>query len=117
MRREDAVRIRHMIDAAKTSLLFVEGRQRGCLDEDRMLLFALVRAIEIVGEAASRITLETRSAAPAVPWTAIIGMRNRLVHAYFDIDRDILWKTVTEEIPPLVVLLAATLREAEEQPG
>ena len=104
-----------MIDAAEVARSFIDGRQRSSLDEDRMLLFALVRAVEIIGEAASRVTLETRCAAPAVPWIAIIGMRNRLVHAYFDIDRDILWKTVTEEIPDLIPLLAASLPEAENE--
>jgi uncharacterized protein with HEPN domain len=114
MQPEDAVRIRHMIDAAEAARSFVDGRQRSSLDEDRMLLFALVRAVEIVGEAASRVTLETRCATPAVPWTAIIGMRNRLVHAYFDIDRDILWKTVTDEIPDLIPRLVGSLPEAEK---
>jgi uncharacterized protein with HEPN domain len=60
-----------------------------------------VRAIEIIGEAASRVSAEQRTVSPAVPWTAIIAMRNRLIHAYFDIDRDIVWRTVTEEIPSL----------------
>ena len=115
MRPEDAVRIRHMIDAAEAARSFLDGRQRSSLDEDQMLLFALVRAVEIIGEAASRVTLETRCAVPVVPWMAIIGMRKRLVHAYFDIDRDILWKTVTEEIPDLIPLLAASLPEAQNE--
>lgn len=72
-----------------------------------MSLFALVRAIEITGEAASTVTPETRSTMPSVPWTAIVSMRNRLVHAYFDIDCDVLWATVTEEVPPLPTLLSA----------
>ena len=105
MRPEDAIRIRHMIDAAKAAQEFAKGQQRSSLDTDRKLLFALVRAVEIIGEAAARMAPETRAAAPLVPWPAIIGMRNRLVHAYFDIDRDILWRTVTEEIPPLIALL------------
>jgi uncharacterized protein with HEPN domain len=109
MRPEDAIRVRHMIDAAETTQAFIAGRQRADLDSDQMLLFALVRAVEIIGEAASRVTPETRAATPAVPWAAIVGMRNRLIHAYFDIDRDILWRTVTEEIPPLITLLAALL--------
>jgi uncharacterized protein with HEPN domain len=71
------------------------GRQRSDLDSDEMLLFALTRAIEIAGEAASRVTTETRGAMSDLPWSALIGMRNRLVHAYFDIDRNILWTTVT----------------------
>ncbi len=109
MRPEDAIRVRHMIDAAETAQAFIAGRQRGDLDSDQMLLFALVRAVEIIGEAASRVTPETRAATPAVPWAAIVGMRNRLIHAYFDIDRDILWRTVTEELPPLITVLAEIL--------
>jgi uncharacterized protein with HEPN domain len=74
-----------------------------------MLLFALLRAIEIVGEAASRISAETRQAATDVPWPAVIGMRNRIVHAYFDINYDTAWKTVTEELPDLVPRLRALI--------
>ncbi len=102
---EDAVRIRHMIEAAEAAQRFVAGRKRGDLDQDDMLLFALVRAIEIVGEAASKVSPETKAATPDVPWPAIVAMRNRLVHAYFDIDRDILWKTISVEIPDLLSLL------------
>jgi uncharacterized protein with HEPN domain len=105
MRPDDAIRVRHMIEAAETARQFVAGRQRTDLDGDRMLLFALVRAVEIIGEAAAKVSVETRTEAPSVPWAAIVAMRNRLVHAYFDIDHDILWKTVTEEIPALLPLL------------
>jgi uncharacterized protein with HEPN domain len=66
-----------------------------------MLLFALVRAIKIIGEAASRVSVEQRAASATLPRSAIVAMRNRLIHAYFDIDRDIIWRTVTEEIPYL----------------
>lgn len=58
----------------------------------------MVRAIEVIGEAASRVSDETRAANPAIPWSAIVGMRNRLVHGYFDIDTEIVWKTATEEL-------------------
>ena len=101
MRPDDATRIHHMIEAAEAAERFIAGRQRADLDTDQMLLFALVRAIEIIGEAASKVSSETRTITPSVPWPAIISMRNRLIHAYFDIDRDIVWKTVTEEISPL----------------
>jgi uncharacterized protein with HEPN domain len=74
-----------------------------------MLLFALVRAVEIIGEAASRLSPETKSVVSSVPWAAIVAMRNRLIHAYFDIDHDILWKTVSEEIPFLLSSLRAVL--------
>jgi uncharacterized protein with HEPN domain len=76
-----------------------------------MLLFAVVQAIQIVGEAASRISPETRSAASSVPWGRIIGMRHRLVHAYADIEPEVVWQTVTVEIPALLPLLIALLPE------
>jgi uncharacterized protein with HEPN domain len=99
---EDSVRIRHMIDAAESALRFVKGRSRADLDSDEMLHFALIRAIEIIGEAASKISVEARSTSPGVPWPEIIGMRNRLIHAYFDVNLDILWRTVQEAIPVLL---------------
>lgn len=67
-----------------------------------MLLFAVVRAVEVLGEAASRVSDETRRAAPAIPWHAIVGMRHRLVHGYFDINTEILWNTVAAELPALL---------------
>lgn len=102
MRAEDVARIRHMIDAAETVRQFMAGRQRADLDSDRMLLFAVVRAIEVVGEAAGKVTEETRSDAPDIPWSAIVSMRNRLIHGYFDIDTEIVWKTVARELPDLL---------------
>jgi uncharacterized protein with HEPN domain len=89
----------------------VRGRNRSDLDSDEMLLFALVRAIEVAGEAASKVSEETRADLPDLPWVSMIGMRNRLVHAYFDINRDILWTTVTEAAPPLVERLKKILEQ------
>jgi uncharacterized protein with HEPN domain len=66
-----------------------------------MLLFALVRAVEVIGEAASKVSAAGRSELPDIRWVAIVGMRNRLVHAYADVDRDILWSTVLDELPRL----------------
>lgn len=111
MRPEDAIRIRHMIEAAEAVRRFIAGRGPADLAADQMLLFALVRAIEIIGEAAARTSAETRAARPEVPWSAIVSMRNRLIHGYFDIDRDIVWKTVSEEIPALRVILLRILPE------
>jgi uncharacterized protein with HEPN domain len=99
---DDRDRLAHMIEAAEDALGFMAGRSRADLDEDKMLRFAVVRAIEILGEAASRISPETRASRDDLPWPAIIGMRNRLVHAYFDIDTDILWVAVTRELPVLL---------------
>lgn len=112
---EDRVRLLHMIEAAEAACGFISGRTRDDLNSDQMLVFALVRAIEIVGEAASRVSSATREAAADIPWGLIVSMRNRLIHAYFDIDREVVWKTATEELP----LLLPRLREllAEEADG
>lgn len=91
-----------MIEAAETVGRFISGRSRGDLDSNDMLVFALVRAIEIIGEAASRISGAAQQGFPEIPWRLIIGMRNRLVHAYFDVDREIVWKCATEEVPQLL---------------
>ena len=114
MNRRDRIRLRHLVDALNSAIRFARGRERGDLDSDEMLLFALVRAIEIAGEAASQVSAETCAQLPDLPWSSIVGMRNRLVHAYFDINRDILWTTVTEAAPPLVELLKNVLAEGEE---
>lgn len=102
MQPEDRIRLQHMIEAAQAATRFVEGRHRPDLDSDQMLLFAVVRAIEIVGEAASRVSTDGRDSAPDIPWAAIVGMRNRVVHAYFSIDREIVWITATRELPQLL---------------
>jgi uncharacterized protein with HEPN domain len=94
-----------MMDATRAALRFAEGRTRGDLDSDEMLLFALVRAVEIIGEAASRVSMEGRGELPEVPWSAAVGMRNRLVHAYFDVDPEILWATVSKALPELLAQL------------
>lgn len=107
MRDEDRVRLLHMIEAAESVAQFVAGRSPDDLDRDRMLLFAVIHAVEILGEAASKVSSETRAGAPEVPWGAIVSMRNRLIHGYFDINKTIVWKTATVEIPALVPQLRA----------
>jgi uncharacterized protein with HEPN domain len=98
-----------MIEAAETACGFVSGKVRGDLDSDRMLVFALVRAIEIVGEAGSKASAPTREGASDIPWSRIVSMRNRLIHAYFDVDREVVWKTATEELPQLLPRLKALI--------
>ena len=109
MSPHDRVRLRHLADALNSAISFARGRNRSDLDSDEMLLFALVRTVEIAGEAASKITAETRAEFPDLPWSAMVGMRNRLIHAYVDVNRDILWTTVTEAAPPLVERLETIL--------
>lgn len=85
----DRDRIQHMIEAALQAMAFVRCRERGDLDTDMQLRLALLRALEILGEAASRVSAETREANPQIPWREVVSTRNRLIHAYFDIDLDI----------------------------
>ncbi len=94
MRADDLVRLRHMLDAAREALRFCEGRLRADLGSNRMLLLSVVKSIEIVGEAATQISPESRRELPDIPWDDIVGTRNRLVHAYFRINLDIVWQTV-----------------------
>jgi uncharacterized protein with HEPN domain len=101
MLAEDIVRLRHMVDACELVARFIEGRNRADLDTDLQLLYALVRAMEVIGEAASRMSDPGRARIDGVPWSAIISMRNRLIHGYFDVDPDIVWTTATVEIPAL----------------
>jgi uncharacterized protein with HEPN domain len=106
---DDQVRLRHMLDAAKQAQLFMEGKDRGSLDTDPMLLLAVVKAIEIIGEAAAKITKERQAEIPQIPWPQIISMRNRLTHAYFDIDTEVVWRTITEDLPHLISELETAL--------
>ena len=105
MRKDDVVRLRHMLDAATEAASFAKNKNRTSLDADRQLVLSLVKSIEIIGEAAANVTTECREALPHIPWRDIISMRNRLIHAYFDINLDILWKTVIEDLPPLIAKL------------
>lgn len=109
MRKHDAVRLRHMLDAGREALGFARGRGRSDLDSDRMLVLALVKDIEIIGEAASQVSEETKAQLPGLPWADMIAMRHRLVHAYFEINLDILWQTVQQDLPPLVTAMEESL--------
>jgi uncharacterized protein with HEPN domain len=102
MFKDDEIRLRHMLDAAREAVSFAHGRTRGDLETDRQLVLSLVKDIEIVGEAATQITEATRSGTDEIPWGKIIAMRNRLVHAYFSINLDIVWQTVQADLPPLI---------------
>lgn len=111
MSPDDRIRVTHMVEAAEAALGFARGRGRDDLVGDLMLRFALTRAIEIIGEAAAKVSAKARAEAPKIPWPAIVGMRNRLIHAYFDVDIDILWNTVTQRLPDLLQELRSILDE------
>lgn len=111
MQPDDRIRLRHMIEAGEMVLQLVGDRTRQDLDTDLALRLAVVRAIEILGEAASRMSKETWEATPSIPWAAITAMRNRLTHAYFDIDYEIVWRTATVEIPNVLPSLHRALEQ------
>ncbi len=115
MQKTDSIRVRHMLDAAQEAVSFAQDKSRASLDADRKLTLALVKSTEIIGEAAAKVTQNYREESPQIPWLSIINMRNRLIHAYFDIDLDILWKTVTEDLPPLIAELEGIV-SLEEKP-
>ncbi len=102
MPKDDIVRMRHILDAAREALSFISGKARVDLNTNRMLVLSLVKEIEIIGEAAGKISEETKNKYKAIPWLDMIDMRNHLIHVYFEIDLDILWDTVVKDIPPLV---------------
>lgn len=98
-----------MLDAAREAVLFVRNRQKADLSQDRMMLLSLVKEIEIIGEAANQISRGEQGRAPEIPWAKIIGMRNRLIHAYADVNIELVWKTVSMDLPILVRQLEAWL--------
>jgi uncharacterized protein with HEPN domain len=86
-----------------------QGKTRADLDTDRPLNLSLVRLLEIVGEAASRVPVSERAQYSGIPWVQIVGLRNRLIHGYDNVDFDILWEIVTQDLPPLIAELERIL--------
>lgn len=109
MPNPDAVRLRHMREAAATALEMTFGYERVDLSTNIMLAMALTRCLEILGEAASKMSADTSARFPAIPFSKIVSMRNRLIHAYFDVDLDIVWTTVREDLPALLPALDQAL--------
>lgn len=110
-RHNPMVRVHHMLDHSREAVEMTRGRIRADLDRDRMLNLALVRLVEVIGEAASRVPEEFRSRHPQVPWRQTMGMRNRLIHGYDTVNFDILWTIIQEDLPPLIEQLEAIVRE------
>lgn len=109
---DDSDRMRHMREAVTKALGFSQGKSRTDLDTDEWLCLALVRLLEIVGEAAAGVSDQTRKQTPQIPWLKIVGVRNRLVHGYDQMDLDILWQTLTQDLQVLIDELDNHLRGA-----
>ena len=110
---KDRIRLQHMLDHAAEALNMIKGRNREDLDNDRQLNLSLVRLLEIVGEAASRTSESTRSSHSELPWIQIIGLRNRLIHGYDEVDFDILWTILQDDLPLLVIQLKQSLSDPQ----
>jgi uncharacterized protein with HEPN domain len=114
MDQADLIRLRHMRNATAEALTFAAGKTRPDLDHDRMLILAILKDLEIIGEAAGRISRETKQGNPTVPWDEITGMRNRLIHGYFDVNLDVVWETISHDLPQLLVNIATILGPPEQ---
>ena len=106
---DDLMRIRHMLDHAREAVEMQGGKPPEDLEQNRMLQLALVRLIEIVGEAATRVSDAGQKRYPSIPWRKACGMRNRLVHGYDRVDLKVLWDTITDDLPPLIAELERIL--------
>ena len=105
----DRIRLLHMLDAARRAFAFASGTSRERLSPDDIGTLGLVKCLEIIGEAASRVSDPTTTRVVDVPWRSIVAMRHRMVHGYDDINLDIVWVTATQALPPLIAALEAAL--------
>jgi len=113
-RRDDPTLLQDILGAARSAVAAIEGRGPAALAADHVWALGLVKCLEIAGEAAGRLSDGLRQRHPDVPWSQIVGMRNRLVHAYFEIDYEQVWKALTEDLPPLIQQLERILGEEVE---
>jgi uncharacterized protein with HEPN domain len=101
MPRDDAVYVEHMLETARNAVGKVERKSRADFDADENLRLALAHLIQILGEAASRVSSAFRETHPEIPWSEVIGMRHKIVHDYLGLDYDIVWEVVTRDLPIL----------------
>ena len=110
---DDATRLRHMLDATREALGFVSGRGRSDLDGNHMLALALIRELEIIGEAGGHTSCECRAQNPQIPWASIVAMRNWLIHAYYTVNLNLVWSTVVNDLPVLLAELEKIVSKSD----
>ncbi len=102
-RHDDLVSLRQMRNPAREAVSLSQGKTIQDLEQERVLSLALIRLLEVTGEAANRISPESRSRFPKIPWVQIIGLRSRLIHGYDSIDMEILGNILHEDLPLLIL--------------
>jgi len=100
--KDNQVYVQHMIDTANKALSFVEGVSREDFDNNELLRLSLTHLLQIIGEAARRVSPDFRENYPTIPWQAVVGMRSKVVQDYLNVDEDIVWNTVKNDLPLLV---------------
>ncbi|MBN1273439.1 MAG: DUF86 domain-containing protein [Candidatus Aminicenantes bacterium] len=111
-RHDDIVSLHDMLNHAKEAVVLLGTTKQKQLGRNRVKQLALTRLIEIIGESANRVSQATRQKYPQIPWSQIIGMRNRLIHGYDIVDYELLWATVTTDLPPLITVLEEVLESS-----
>ena len=102
---DDLLYFGHMLDMARKAYAKTQGINRESYDNDENLRLALAHLVQIIGEAARRVSLAGRAAHAEIPWREITGMRHKIVHDYFSVDEDVVWEVVTRDLPPLISIL------------
>jgi uncharacterized protein with HEPN domain len=105
MEKNDEKRLTNMLEAAKDAVGFLHDKTREDLDKDKQLTLSLLKSLEMIGEAASKVSKECQVGCEPIPWDSVIDLKQQVVHTYWDIDRDWIWKTVTDELPPIISAL------------
>ena len=101
MRGDDAYLL-DMLLAAREASRFVAGLTFADFERDRKAQLAILKVVEVIGEAAAHISEDARKAHPEIPWSGIVGMRNQLVHGYFDVNLERVWETAQQDVPRLI---------------
>lgn len=116
MTERDELRLRHILDAAERISTYLQGVDQASFLSNRMLQDAVIRNLEIIGEACVNLSPELTGANADVPWHNASAIRNRLVHGYFDVDLRVIWQTAKESLPPFVQQIAALLETGRPGP-
>lgn len=110
--RDDRLTLEQMLETARRIRAMASGRTRGEFDADEVRQLALLHLIQVLGEAASRVSAALRESQPELPWGAMAGMRNRIVHGYDHVDPDIVWRVATEDVEPVIAALERLIDSA-----